>query len=92
MILNLVCMKGTVGDPRTNMAALGVIPPVQALGPRFVDGSPGGLSHTSESTDRQSRSEARQHQIRVSRVGVHSGATEARRVSVQVINLLSPLL
>ena len=53
MILNLVCMKGTVGEPRTNMAALGVIPPVQALGPRSVGGSPGDLSHARESTDRQ---------------------------------------
>ena len=92
MILNLVCMKGTVGDPRTNVAAFGVTPPVLVLGPRSVDGSPGGWSHTSESTDRQLRSETREHQIKVSQVGMHSGATEARHVSVQVINLLSSLL
>lgn len=81
-----------MGNPRTNVAALGVIPPVQALGPRSVDGSPGGCSHTSESTDRRSRSETREHQIRVSWVGMHSRAAEARRASVHVINLLSPLL
>ena len=36
--------------------------------------------------------QTRWHRIRVSRVGVLSGATEARHVGVQAINLLSPSL
>lgn len=41
------------------MVALGVIPPVQLrFGPRSLMGF-GGCSHTSESTDRRSRSETR---------------------------------
>lgn len=94
VILNLVCMKNQEGDcgrPETNVTALGVTPPGNVVGPCSVDGSlgpdSGRLRHIGESTDRASRSETRQHQIRFSWGGMHGGTAEARRVGVQVINL-----